>query len=306
MRIKYAPAVFCFLISFYLFQNSFGSPSSFVSTIELNLDGDTLKNKKTISKLLKAIEEPSSRTIWLMSAPSVLGIGPTLRSRCRHVQLVTPTKESIIELLTKSGDVEFQLAEYAARVSQGDIGRAKYLSENLAAKTRRNSVVDLVFTVKDISSSFDIASKILDLAQQDAEDRINIENNQEIMNINKALQSSNNNLISGRSKLIKDVEIDQKYKLNRAIRDSLDRSILDILSIYRDSLLVMSGCVDQILNSEHLSQISDLCNCLKLESILGNIEKLLLFRENMAQNASNLLAMENLLCALSRPWFFGH
>ena len=126
------------------------------------------------------------------------------------------------------------------------------------------------------------------------------------MNINKALQSSNNNLISGRSKLIKDVEIDQKYKLNRAIRDSLDRSILDILSIYRDSLLVKSGCVDQIVNSEHLSQISDLCNCLKLESILGNIEKLLLFRENMAQNASNLLAMENLLCALSRPWFFGH
>lgn len=256
--------------------------------------------------LLKAIEEPSSRTIWLMSAPSVLGISPTLRSRCRHVQLVTPTKESIIELLTKSGDVEFQLAEYAARVSQGDIGRAKYLSENLAAKTRRNSVVDIVFTVKDISSSFDIASKILDLAQQDAEDRINIENNQEIMNINKALQSSNNNLISGRSKLIKDVEIDQKYKLNRAIRDSLDRSILDILSIYRDSLLVKSGCVDQIVNSEHLSQISDLCNCLKPESILGNIEKLLLFRENMAQNASNLIAMENLLCALSRPWFFGH
>lgn len=251
--------------------------------------------------LLKAIEEPISRTIWLMSAPALLGISPTLRSRCRLIQLATPTKDSIIELLTKGENADFQIAEYAARASQGDIGRAKYLFENSAARSRRKSIIDLVLTLRDISRSFEVASKLLDFAHQDAEETTQIENNQELTSLRAALQSTSKISISGGSKLIRDLERDQKYRLNRAIRDSLDRSILDILSIYRDALLIQMGSVSQIVNIEHFSQTSDFCSRLKSESIVGYIENILLFRENLAQNASYLLAMENLLCALSRP-----
>ena len=41
--------------------------------------------------LLKAIEEPGARTVWLLCAPTLHDVLPTIRSRCRHIQLHTPS-----------------------------------------------------------------------------------------------------------------------------------------------------------------------------------------------------------------------
>mgnify|MGYP003346861388 CR=1 FL=1 len=73
--------------------------------------------------LLKVIEEPNARTIWIMTASTSLDLLATLRSRCRQIQLKSPDKESIIDLLVKRDKVESQVAEFAARVSQGHIGQ---------------------------------------------------------------------------------------------------------------------------------------------------------------------------------------
>src|SRR6201986_91034 len=51
--------------------------------------------------LLKVVEEPPPRTVFLLCAPSVdpEDIAITLRSRCRHIALTTPPPDAIAQVL---------------------------------------------------------------------------------------------------------------------------------------------------------------------------------------------------------------
>lgn len=251
--------------------------------------------------LLKVIEEPSTRTIWLMTASTSLDLLATLRSRCRQIQLRTPDKESIIELLVKRDKVDSQIAEFAARVSQGHIGRAKYLSENPISRSRRNDVIELLLTVNDTSSAFSAASKIIDIAQEEAEDATRTTNEIELINLQDALQGPGKSLISGGAKAVKELEKDQKARIKRAVEDSLDRFLLDLLSIYRDSLLIQLCKSAEVINTEYFARYPEKIVRFKPESIIIKTENVLSVREKLAQNTANLLAMENLMCTLIQP-----
>ena len=52
-------------------------------------DADRL-TEQACNALLKAIEEPTDRTVWMLCAPTVEDVLPTIRSRCRLVTLTTP------------------------------------------------------------------------------------------------------------------------------------------------------------------------------------------------------------------------
>ena len=251
--------------------------------------------------LLRVIEEPSTRTIWLMTASNSLDLLATLRSRCRQIQLKTPEKKSIIDLLVKRDRVDKQVAEFAARVSQGHIGRAKYLSENPNSRTRRNDVIEIFMKVNDTSSAFSAASKIIDIAQEEAEEATKISNEIELIDLQNALQGPGKSLISGGTKEIKDLEKVHKARTKRSIEDSLDGFLLDLLSIYRDSLLVQLSRNASIINTEYFARYPEIFSRFKPESIIRKIENVLSAREKLAQNASNLLAIENLICNLVQP-----
>ncbi|MFZ0530359.1 MAG: DNA polymerase III subunit delta', partial [Propionicimonas sp.] len=74
--------------------------------------------------LLKSIEEPAHRTVWLLCAPTAEDVVATVRSRCRLVELSTPRAAAIAELLERRDGIDPDLAAFAARVAQGHIGRA--------------------------------------------------------------------------------------------------------------------------------------------------------------------------------------
>ncbi|MYT19475.1 DNA polymerase III subunit delta', partial [Streptomyces sp. SID7760] len=73
--------------------------------------------------LLKAVEEPAPRTVWLLCAPSLEDVLPTIRSRCRHLTLRTPPVAAVADVLVRRDGVEPAVAAAAARATQGHIGR---------------------------------------------------------------------------------------------------------------------------------------------------------------------------------------
>ncbi len=87
-------------------------------------DADRLTDQ-ACAALLKAIEEPNARTVWMLCAPTVEDLLPTIRSRCRLVTLSTPTTAEVADFLVRTEGVPDSLAAYAARASQGHIGRAR-------------------------------------------------------------------------------------------------------------------------------------------------------------------------------------
>ena len=92
-------------------------------------DADRL-TEQAFNALLKAIEEPTERTVWMLCAPTVEDVLPTIRSRCRLVSLTTPTAEEVAAFLVRREGVDTALASYAARASQGHIGRARALARD--------------------------------------------------------------------------------------------------------------------------------------------------------------------------------
>ncbi len=67
-------------------------------------DADRL-TEGAANALLKVVEEPPPSTVFLLCAPSVdpEDIAITLRSRCRHVALVTPPVDAIARVLIDDG-----------------------------------------------------------------------------------------------------------------------------------------------------------------------------------------------------------
>src|SRR6185437_6822552 len=72
--------------------------------------------EQAANALLKAIEEPPPRTVWLLCAPSAADLPVTIRSRCRLVVLRTPPTEAVAEILRGEG-VSDEVALDAARAS---------------------------------------------------------------------------------------------------------------------------------------------------------------------------------------------
>ena len=64
-------------------------------------DADRL-TESAANALLKAIEEPGNRTVWLLCAPTLHDVLPTIRSRCRHLQLVI-VRCFVIDLIGSRG-----------------------------------------------------------------------------------------------------------------------------------------------------------------------------------------------------------
>ena len=104
-------------------------------------DADRL-TEQACNALLKAIEEPNARTVWMLCAPTVEDVLPTIRSRCRLVALSTPTAAEVAGFLEALG-CEAGRASYAARASQGHIGRARALAFDDAVRDRRQDVVGM-------------------------------------------------------------------------------------------------------------------------------------------------------------------
>src|SRR5262249_3839045 len=59
--------------------------------------------EQAANALLKAIEEPAPRTVWLLCAPYPDDLPPTIRSRCRLVTLRTPPTAAVAEVLSREG-----------------------------------------------------------------------------------------------------------------------------------------------------------------------------------------------------------
>ena len=148
-------------------------------------DADRL-TESAANALLKAIEEPGSRTVWLLCAPTLFDVIPTIRSRCRHLQLRTPSTADVAEVLTQRDGISPGMAEFAARASQGHIGRARHLANDESIRSRRNTIMKLPFVLSDIASAFRAAATLIDLATQEANTQSEVRDEKETQELAQA------------------------------------------------------------------------------------------------------------------------
>ena len=260
-------------------------------------DADRLTDSAA-NALLKVIEEPGLRTVWLLCAPTLTDVLPTIRSRCRHLSLRTPSTKAITKLLIERDSIDPATAEFVAKASGGHIGRARRLATDTNAKENRKNIMKLPFAIKDIASAFKAAQYLVEAAKADALADSEAKDELEISKLKEAWGGSGSKLAAGGSKAVKELEKEQKSRSTRMVRDYLDRALLDLSTLYRDVLLVQSGSNDSLINEDLKSEISKLAATEGPERTLKKIEAILKTRSNLAQNAAPLLLIEALMCEL--------
>ena len=265
-------------------------------------DADRLTDPAATA-LLKAIEEPTERTVWMLCAPTVEDLLPTIRSRCRLVTLATPSVDEVADFLTRTDGVETPLASYCARASQGHIGRARALARDEGARNRRKEVVSIPARLTSLGSCMNAAANLLETTQEeadlitgelDARERVDLDMSYGVVERGRRPREYAPALAA--------LERAQKTRAKRRHLDVVDRGLMDLVSVYRDAIAVATGVHGRLVNEEIHPDIDTIVSSSSPELNLRRIGWVFDAREQMLEfNVPVALALESLMVALKTP-----
>ncbi|WP_328502117.1 DNA polymerase III subunit delta' [Streptomyces sp. NBC_00457] len=279
-------------------RKSFTSPATGRWQIILVEDAERL-NEKSANAVLKAVEEPAPRTVWLLCAPSIEDVLPTIRSRCRHLNLRTPSVDAVADMLVRREGIEPPVAAAAARATQGHIDNARRLATDPAARERRAAVLKLPLRVDDIDGCLKAAQELVDAAAEDAKQLAAERDDKETDELKAAMGASQGGRMPrGTAGVMKDLEDKQKRRRTRTQRDSLDLALIDLTGFYRDVLALQLGSRVAIANADAEDTLQRLARAGSPESTLRRIEAIAACRDALDRNVAPLLAVEAMTMAL--------
>ena len=265
--------------------------------------GDPDHARGTGNALLKAIEEPTPKTVWLLCAPTVRDVLPTIRSRCRTLTLATPGTSDVATFLTRNDGVSETLASFAARASQGHIGRARALALDEETRTRRREVVSIPARLTSLGSSMTAATNLAELAKEETE-AITVEANAaEVAELQSVFGSERKDVTSRAYRAaLSELEKLQKQKAKRRVLDVIDRALMDLVSVYRDAIALSVGAPGQLVNEEMRGDVAILARAASPDQLLRMIDAIFTAREQMLEfNVPPQLALESMTVALQLP-----
>ncbi len=264
-------------------------------------DADRL-TESAANALLKAIEEPGARTIWLLCAPTLHDVLPTIRSRCRHLQLRTPGLDAITKVLVTRNGISPGMADLIARVSQGHIGRANLLARSETMRSNRKKIMCLPLQLESLPAAFHAAKFLVDLATAEANASSEKHDEMEIEKLQVAYGkgATGRGMALGGAKAVRELEKELKSRTTRIIRDSIDGALLDIATFFRDVMIMQAGNPNLVINTDMRDVMERYAAKSSSHSTIYKIAAIMEARESLARNAAPLVTCEALMCRLAK------
>ncbi|MFG2087993.1 MULTISPECIES: DNA polymerase III subunit delta' [unclassified Spirillospora] len=255
--------------------------------------------EQAANALLKAIEEPPARTVWLLCTPSPDDLLVTIRSRCRLVTLRTPPIAAVSDVLVLRDGVDRETADVAARAAQGHISRARRLATDPEARRRRAEVLAVPRRLTSVGPAVMAAEALVKAAEAEAKTQAEELNETETSALRQALgESAKGRMPRGTAGALKELEDRQKSRATRVKRDALDRTLLDLASYYRDVLTLQLGAGSDLVNTELGPELRTAAGGGRPEDTLRRLDAIMACRERLDANVNPLLAVEALTLAL--------
>jgi DNA polymerase-3 subunit delta' len=257
-------------------------------------DADRMAERSS-NVLLKALEEPPAGTVWILCAPSEADMLPTIRSRVRRIALKTPSVEEVATLLVERDGVEQGLALKAAAEAQSHIGMARRLATSADARGRRKDTLVAALEIDSVGNAMFTAERWLDLAKRDADALTNERDSQEREELLRVLGVDDSSKLPPYARAdVKVLEETQKRRATRSLRDGLDRILVDLLSLYRDILIVQLETKSALVNQELKAQIEDIAKRSTSAQTLHKLEQIEIARNRIAANVKDQMVLEAL------------
>jgi DNA polymerase-3 subunit delta' len=270
-------------------------------------DADRL-TEGAANALLKVVEEPPPSTVFLLCAPSVdpEDIAITLRSRCRHIALMTPSSAAIARVLVDNDGLAVDTANWAASISGGHVGRARRLATDPEARERREQALGLARDAATRSRAFAAAEALVGAAEAEALVLTAGRDEAETEELRTALGAGGTGkgtagALRGATGAIRDLERRQKSRQTRASRDALDRALIDLATYFRDALLVAANAGGVRPNHPDMAErIAAMAAHATPERLLRCIEAVLECREALAVNVKPKFAVDAMVATIGQ------
>jgi DNA polymerase-3 subunit delta' len=267
-------------------------------------DADRL-TEQAGNALLKAVEEPPPRTVFLLCTPSTHpdDISVTIRSRCRVVTLRQPPADAVAEVLRTRDGVDPDAAAWAAAAAQGHVGRARRLAADPQARARRDAVLAVPRRLSGIGACFDAANSLIEAAESEAGSVTTELDAREKAALETALGGGGTGrgaagALRGAQGQMKDLERRQKTRATRSQRDALDRALVDLAGFYRDVLVRTLAAPVAPVHADLADQSAAAAARWTPESALRRLEAVLACRTAIDANVKPRIAVEAMMLAL--------
>lgn len=261
-------------------------------------DADRL-NEFAANALLKSLEEPPARTIWVLCAPTTQDVLITIRSRCRNLQLGVPPTEDVARFLMDTEGVDHEEAFMAARVSQSHVGVARAIIRDPDLRAERVGLMRTALSPGSVGEAVVAAGKLIADANSLGVRIRDIEDEREMANLLAEFGAKPGDPIPrGASGRVSELKHAQKRRRARIVNDFLDRLMIDLLSFYRDVAATQLGGAGTTVNVDMAEQIELLAHHSSLNETVARMDCVETARSRLQTNAATLLVMEALLIEL--------
>lgn len=216
--------------------------------------------------LLKSIEEPPERTVWVLCAPSAADVLSTIRSRTRLVQLTLPSPAAVAELLVRQdASISPELATEVAAAAESHVGRARALAYDPQLREERLGMLGMIAQMSSTVEAMWTAAALVKLVEKQSEALRGANDREERA---KVLEAFGLAADTPDARLPRDVksalrgaklsETDARRRARRASFDTWDRVLGDISGFYRDVMLAQAGSTQPRINqSRPASELVD-------------------------------------------------
>jgi len=261
-------------------------------------DADRM-SERTSNVLLKALEEPQDKTIWMLCAPSAADLLPTIRSRTRNISLRLPSNQEVAQLLVQRDGVAEELAIQSARQAQQHVGMARRLAVSQDARARRQETMRELASITNLSGAMAAAEHLLSVAKRDAE-AVSLERDkQEKEKLLAAYGLGPEDKVPpGIRSHIKELEDNQKRRNTRALRDGIDRVFTDAESFIRDVLSIQLGTYSDLINQDLLEVLNQRALLTSAQQSVEILDAIKQARVRLESNVRDLLVLEALCTTL--------
>src|SRR5688500_6576687 len=271
-------------------------------------DADRMTEQAS-NTVLKMLEEPPTRTVFLLCAPSLHpeDVPVTIRARCRVVGLRTPPVDALADVLVRRDGVDPALAAWSAAAAGGHVGRARRLARDEDARLARKAVLDVPLSLVSLAACLNAADDLVGAAQEETDAATGAMNGAETEALKASLgvgaRGPGVAAASRGAGQLKELEKRQKSRATRIGRDSLDRALVDLAGLYRDALVLHSAPSEPLpLNHpDRRADAEELARRIGAEGALRRIDAVLACRTALEQNVKPQIALEALTVALRLP-----
>src|SRR3954470_9645500 len=275
-------------------------------------DADRM-TEQAANTVLKMLEEPPQRTVFLLCAPSLHpdDVPVTIRSRCRVVSLRTPTVEAVAEVLVRRDGIDPALAAWSAAAAGGHVGRPRHLARDEAARLARKAVLDIPLSLVSLAACLNAADDLVGSAKEESDKTVAEVDAAETEAVKASLgvgaRGPGVAAASRGAGQLKELEKRQKSRATRLGRDSLDRALVDLAALYRDALVISAVGADPAAltpppaHPDRRADAVELARRIGAEGALRRIDAVLAARTALEQNVKPQIAVEALTVALRLP-----